>query len=65
MEIVVAQGEGNERSMCWELEIIMLYNNCCKLLYIEWINSKVPVYSRGLYSMSCDKPNGKENEKDC
>ena len=28
----------------------------CKLLYIEWINNKVLLYSRKLYSISYDKP---------
>ena len=35
----------------------------CKLLYIEWINNKVPLFSRELYLTSSDNHNGKEYEK--
>ena len=34
-----------------------------KLLYTERINSKVLLYSTGSYSISYDKPYGKENFK--
>ena len=37
--------------MDWEFGI-----SRCKLLYIGWINSKVLLYSTGIYSISYDKP---------
>ena len=38
----------------------------CKLLYIEWINNKVPLYSIGNYiQYSMINHNGKEYEKEC
>ena len=40
--LVVAKGEGCRGQMDWELEICR-----CKLLYIEWINNKVLLYSAG------------------
>ena len=45
----------------WEFVI-----SSTKLSYIEWVNNKVLLYSTGeLYSISCDKPNGKQYEKEC
>ena len=38
----------------------------CKLLYMEWINSKVLVYSTGNYTQyPVISHNGKEYEKEC
>ena len=38
----------------------------CKLAYIEWINNKVLLYSRGNYPQyPVINHNGKENEKEC
>ena len=41
---VVAKGEGGEGGMEWEFGV-----SRCKLLYIEWINNKVLLYSTGNY----------------
>ena len=38
------QGEGGKGEKDWEFEI-----SRCKLLYIEWINNKVLLYSTGNY----------------
>ena len=46
--------------MKWEFGI-----SICKLLYIEWINIKVLMYSTGNYiQYSVINCNGKESEKD-
>ena len=38
----------------------------CKLLYMEWINSKILVYSTGNYTQyPVISHNGKEYEKEC
>ena len=38
----------------------------CKLLYTEWINNKVLLYSTGNYSQyPVVNHNGKEDEKEC
>ena len=51
-------GAGRGR-MVWEFGI-----SRCKLLYIEWINSKVLLYSTGNYiQYSVRNHNGKEYEK--
>ena len=41
---MVAKGEEGEGGLDWEFGI-----SRCKLLYIEWINSKVLLYSTGNY----------------
>ena len=41
---VVAKGEGVGGGMKWEVGV-----SRCKLLYIEWINNKVLLYSTGNY----------------
>ena len=41
---VAAKGEGGGRGMEWEFGI-----SRCKLVYIEWINSKVRLYSTENY----------------
>ena len=41
---VVAKGEGVGGGMRWEVGV-----SRCKLLYIEWINNKVLLYSTGNY----------------
>ena len=56
----VAKGEGSSRVVDKELVVTR-----CKLLYIEWINGKIFIYSTG---NSIHYPvinhNGKENEKE-
>ena len=41
---MVAKGEEVGRGMEWEVEV-----SRCKLLYIEWINNKVLLYSTENY----------------
>ena len=48
--LVVARGEGVGGGMEWEVGV-----SRCKLLYIEWINNKVLLYSTENYSISYDK----------
>ena len=55
--LVVAKGEGVGRGMDWEVGV-----SRCKLLYIEWINNKVLLYSTENYSQyPVINHNGKEN----
>ena len=42
--LVVAKGEGGRRGMDWEFGV-----SGCKLLYREWIDNKVLLYSTGNY----------------
>ena len=49
--LVVAKGESGGGGMGWEFGI-----SRCKLLYREWIDNKVLLYSTGNYTQSCDKP---------
>ena len=57
---VVAKGEGVGGGMKWEVGV-----SRCKLLYIEWINNKVLLYSRGNYiEFPGINHNGKEYEKE-
>ena len=57
---LVAKGEGVGGGMDWEFGI-----SRCKLLYIEWINNKVLLYSTGNYiQYLVINYNGKESEKD-
>ena len=42
--LVVAKGEGCGRGMDWEFGV-----SRCKLLHIEWMDNKVPLYSTGKY----------------
>ena len=52
---------GGWRGMDWEFGI-----SRCKLLYIEWIDNKVLLYSTGKYiQYPVIKHNGKEYEKEC
>ena len=47
--------------MDWEFGI-----SRCKLLYIEWINNKILLYSTGSYiQYPVINHNGKEYEKEC
>ena len=47
--------------MEWEFAV-----SRCKLLYIEWINNKVLLFSTGNYiQYSVINPNGKGCEKEC
>ena len=58
---MVAKGEEGGRGMDWEFGV-----RRCKLLYIEWINNKVLLYSTGNYSQyPVINHNGKEYEKEC
>ena len=43
-ELMVAKGEDGGGVMDWEFGI-----SRCKLLYIQWINNKVVLYSTGNY----------------
>ena len=57
---MVAMGEGDGGGMVWEFGV-----SRCKLLYIEWINIKVLLYSTGNYSQyPVINHNGKEYEKE-
>ena len=54
-------GADSEGGMEWEFAV-----SRCKLLYIEWINNKVLLYSTGSYiQYSVINPDGKECEKEC
>ena len=44
---MVATGDGVGGKMEWEVEVGV---SRCKLLYMEWINNKVLLYSTGNYS---------------
>ena len=56
---MVARGEGVEGGMEWEAGV-----SRCKLLYIEWINNKVLLYSTENYiQYLMITYNGKETEK--
>ena len=54
------QGGGGRGGMDWEFGV-----NRCKLLYREWINNKVLLYSTGNYIQYFEiNHNGKEYEKE-
>ena len=58
---MVAKGEGSGGGMDCEFGI-----SKCKLLYTEWINNKVLLYSTGNYiQYAVINHNGKEYEKEC
>ena len=57
---MVAKEEEGGEGMDWEFGV-----SRCKLLYIEWINNKVLLYSIGNYiQYPVRKHNGKEYEKE-
>ena len=57
---VVAKGERGGGRMGWEFGI-----SRCKLVYTEWINNKVLLYSTGSYiQYPVVKHNGKEYKKE-
>ena len=57
---MVAKGEGDGGGKDWEFGI-----SRCKLLYVEWINNKVPLYSTENYiQYPVINHNGKEYEKE-
>ena len=57
--LVVAKGEGRWGGMDWEFGV-----SICKLLYIEWVNNKVLVYSTENYiQYPAINLNGKEYKK--
>ena len=59
--LVVAKGEGDGRGLDGEFGI-----SRCKLVYIEWIDNKVLLYSTGNYiQYPMINHNGKEYEKEC
>ena len=59
--LVVVKDEGDVGGKNWEFGI-----NRCKLLYIEWINNKILLYSTGDYTQyPVINHNGKEHEKEC
>ena len=55
---MVAKGEGRWGGKDWEFGI-----SRCKLLYIEWINNKVPLYTGNYIQHPVINHNGKEYEK--
>ena len=56
---VVAKGDGVGRRLDWEFGI-----SRCKLVYIEWINNKILLYSTGNYTQhSMINHNRKKYEK--
>ena len=58
--LLVAKGEGVGEGMDWEIGV-----SRCRLLHIEWINSKVLLYSTGNYiQYPMINHNGKEYEKE-
>ena len=58
--LMVAKGEENGRGLDWEFGI-----SRCKLVYTEWINNKVLLYSTGNYiQYPVINHNGKEYEKE-
>ena len=58
--LVVAKWEGGRGRKEWEFGI-----SRCKLLYIEWINNKVLLYSTGYYvQYPLISHNGKEYEEE-
>ena len=58
---VVAKGEGGGGGMEWGFGV-----SRCKLLYIEWINNKVLLYSIGNYiQYPVINHNGKVYKKEC
>ena len=58
---MVAKVEGGGRGLDCEFGI-----SRCKLLYIEWINNKVLLYSTGNFiHYPVINHNGKEYEKEC
>ena len=55
------QGGGGWGGMDWEFRV-----SRCKLVYTEWINNKVLLYSTGNYIQYPGiNHNGKEYEKEC
>ena len=59
--LVVAKGMGSGGGMDWELGV-----SRCKILYTEWINYKVLLYSTGNYiQYPMINHNGKEYKKEC
>ena len=56
---MVAMGGGVREEMEWEVGV-----SRCKLLYVEWINSKVPLYTPDDHIQHpVINHNGKEHEK--
>ena len=54
------QERESKEGLGWELG-----NNRCKILYLGWINNKIPLYSTGNYiQYPIRNHNGKEYEKE-
>ena len=59
--LVIAKGEEMGKGMEWEFGV-----SRCKLVYIEWINNKVLLYSTVNHiQYPVINHNGKEYEKEC
>ena len=55
---------GVKREDVWEKDRLGVWDTRCKLLYIEWINNEVLLYSTGNYiQYPVINRNGKEHEK--
>ena len=50
-DLWLSRGGRGRGGMKWEFGV-----SRCNLLYIEWINNKVVLYSIGNYSIFCDRP---------
>ena len=60
-DLWLPRGRGVEGGMDWEFGV-----SRCKLLYIEWINNKVLLYSTGNYiQYPMIRHSGKEYKKEC
>ena len=60
-DLWLPRGKGGEGGMEWEFGV-----SRCKLLYIEWINNKVLLYSTGNYiQYPVINHNGKEYKREC
>ena len=58
-KLCLPKGKGGGGGIHWEFG-----NGRYSLLYIREINNKALLYSRELYAISCNKPHGKEYEKE-
>ena len=52
------RGKGTGGGMEWEFGL-----SRCKLLYIEWMDNKILLYSTGNYIQYCDKTITEKNTK--
>ena len=57
---MVAKGEEERKGWIWDFGI-----SRCKLLYVEWINHKILLYSKGsIIQYPVINNNGKEDERE-